>query len=107
MQSMMRVLRDTQVHGRFFPKGARVSVIHVGDRCLVLPDPDAHTTLCAVPLANLAPLMRFRAVLINPVVGLIDVQECWGLDADDVRIGLLERAPDCEIIELDGVPSGR
>lgn len=35
MQSMMQVLRDTQVEGRFFPRGCRVRVIQAGNRCLV------------------------------------------------------------------------
>lgn len=31
MQSMMRVVKDTQVDGRFFPRGAHVLVIHAGE----------------------------------------------------------------------------
>lgn len=54
MQSMMQVLKNTQVEGRFFPRGSRVRAIEAGDSCLVLPDPDAHTTLCAVPTKSLA-----------------------------------------------------
>lgn len=101
MQSMMQVLRDTQVEGRFFPRGCRVQVIQAGDSCLVLPDPDAHTTLCTVPTKNLARLTLFRVVLVNHQVGLIDEQERWGLDADDIRSSIAQCAPDCEIFELD------
>ncbi|RUF23371.1 hypothetical protein IPC1132_25470 [Pseudomonas aeruginosa] len=101
MQSMMQILRDTQVEGRFFPRGARVRVIDAGDRCLVLPDPEAHTTLCAVPTKNLARLKLFRVVLVNHQVGLVDEQTRWGLDADDVRSSIARGAPDCEILELD------
>lgn len=106
MQSMMRVVKDTQVDGRFFPRGAHVRVIHAGDSCLVLPDPDAHTTLCAVPRANLVPLMCFRVVQINHRVGLVDVQERWGLDADEVHDSVTRSAPDCEIVELHQVQPG-
>ncbi|MBV5294367.1 MAG: hypothetical protein JZU58_18660 [Curvibacter lanceolatus] len=106
MQSMMRVVKDTQVDGRFFPRGAHVLVIHAGDSCLVLPDPDAHTTLCAVPRANLAPLLRFRVVQINHRVGLVDVQERWGLNADEVRYSFASSAPDCEMVELYQVSYG-
>jgi hypothetical protein len=105
MQSMMQVLRDTQVEGRFFPRGSRVRVIDAGDSCLVLPDPDAYTTLCAVPAKNLARLTLFRVVLINHRVGLIDEQECWGLDADDIFSSIARCAPDCEILELDEASS--
>lgn len=101
MKSMMQVVRDTQVAGRFFPRGAHVRVIHAGDTCLVLPDPDAHTTLCAVPTKNLARLTLFRVVLVNHEVGLVDVQKRWGLDAHDVRSTIAQCAPDCEILELD------
>ncbi|QET31270.1 hypothetical protein L0Z11_04575 [Burkholderia multivorans] len=101
MQSMMQVLSDIQVEGRFFPRGSRVQVIEAGDSSLVLPDPDAHTTLCAVPTKNLARLTLFRVVLVNHRVGLMDEQERWGLDADDVRSSIARSAPDCEILELN------
>lgn len=104
MRSMMQVLRGTQVAGRFFPRGSRVQVIEAGDSCLVLPDSDAHTTLCAVPTKNLARLTLFRVVLVNHRVGLVDEQERWGLDADNVRSSVAQAAPDCEILELDEVP---
>jgi len=105
MQSMMQVLKNTQVEGRFFPRGSRVRAIEAGDSCLVLPDPDAHTTLCAVPTKNLARLTLFRVVLVNHRVGLMDEQERWGLDTNDVRSRIARSAPDCEILELDEVAS--
>lgn len=105
MQSMMQVLWDTQSEGRFFPRGSRVQVIEAGDSSLVPPDPDAHTTLCAVPTKNLARLTLFRVVLVNHRVGLMDEQERWGLDADDVRSSIARSAPDCEILELDEASS--
>lgn len=105
MQSMMQFLRDTQVEGRFFPRGSRVQVIKAGDSCLLPPDPDAHTTLCTVPTKNLAQLTLFRVVLVNRRVGLIDEQERWGLDTDDVRSSIAQSAPDCEILELDEASS--
>ena len=105
MQLMMQVLRGTQVEGRFFPQGSRVRVIDAGDSCLVLPDPDAHTTLCTVPAKNLARLTLFRVVLVNHQVGLMDEQERWGLDVDDVRSSIARYAPDCEVLELDEVLS--
>jgi hypothetical protein len=82
-----------------------VRVIEADDICLVLPDPDAHTTLCAVPTRNLARLTLFRVVLLNHQVGLIDEQERWGLDADDVRASIAQSAPDCEILELNEASS--
>lgn len=100
MQLMMQVLEDIQVKGRFFPRGCRMRVIEAGESCLVLPDPGAHTTLCAVPTKNLARLTLFRVVLVNHQVGLMDVQERWGRDADDVRSSIAQCAPDCEISEL-------
>ena len=103
MESMMQFLRDTQVEGRLFPQGARVRVINAGDSCLVLPDPEAHTTLCAVPTKNLARLTLFRVVLVNHQVGLFDEQERWGLDATDIRSSIARSAPDCEILDLDEV----
>lgn len=106
MRSMMRIVRDTQVDGRFFPRGAHVLVIHSANSCLVLPDPDTHTTLCAVPPVNLVQLTCFRVVQINHRVGLTDVQERWGLDADDVRDSLSRDAPDCEIIEINQILDG-
>lgn len=104
MQSMMQVLRDTY-EGRLFPQGYHVRVIDAGDRCLVLPDPDAHTTLCTVPTKNLARSTLFRIVLVNHQVGLIHEQERRGLDADDVRSSIAQCASDCEILELDEASS--
>lgn len=101
MQLMMQVLEDIQVEGRFFPRGSRVQVIRAGDSCLVLPAPGAHTTLCAVPTKKLAQLTLFRVMLVNHQVGLLDEQERWGFDADDVRSSIAQCAPDCEILELD------
>lgn len=98
---MMRFLRDTQVEGRFFPQGAQVQTLAAGDMALVLPDPGTHTTLCAVPAKNLAPLKQFRVVLINRRVGLLAEQLRWAVDADDLRSAIDHTAPDCEIVELD------
>lgn len=100
MPSMMRFLRDTQVEGRFFPKGAQVEALPAGDMALVLPDPGAHTTLCAVPIRNLVPLQRFRIVLINRHVGLLDEQFRWAVDAGDLQSTIGDAAPDCEIVEM-------
>lgn len=102
---MMEVRKDTQVAGRFFPCGSRLQVIEAGDICLVQPDPAAHTTPCAVPAKNLTRLTRFRVVLVNNRVGLMDEQERWGLDADDVRSSIARSAPDCQILELVEVVS--
>lgn len=98
---MMRFLLDTQVDGRFFPQGSQVQTLAAGDMALVLPDPDAHTTLCAVPAKNLAPLKRFRVVLVNDRIGLLDQQFRWALDVDDVKSIIDRSAPDCEIVELE------
>lgn len=101
MHLMMQVLEDTQLEGRLFPRGCRVQVIQAGDSCLLLPDPDAHTTLCAVPTKNLAQLTLFRVMRVKHQVGLIKQQERWGLSADDVRSSIAQCAPECEILELD------
>ena len=101
MQSMMRFLRDTQVDGRFFPKGSQVQTLVAGDLALVLPDPAAHTTLCAVPAGDLARLRRFRVVLVNHQVGLLAEQFRWAIDADDARLAIDRSAPGCEIVALD------
>jgi hypothetical protein len=58
-----------------------------------------------VPTKNLARLTLFRVVLVNHLVGLMDEQERWGLDADDVRSSIARSAPDCEILELDEASS--
>jgi len=105
MHSMMQVLCDIQVEGRFFAKGSRLQVIEAGDSCLVLPDPDAHTTLCAVPRKNLGRLTLFRLMLVNHRVGLMSEQRRWGLDAEDVCSSIAESAPDCEILEIDEISS--
>lgn len=98
---MMQFLRDTQVDGRFFPRGAQVQTLAAGDMALVLPDPGTHTTLCAVPARNLAPLKRFRIVLVNQRIGLMDEQFRWAVDADDAKAAIDHTAPDCQIVELD------
>nr|WP_297383378.1 hypothetical protein [uncultured Roseateles sp.] len=100
---MMQFLEDTQVAGRFFPRGAQVTVMEAGDNALLLPDPVAHTTLCTVPAKNLARLKRFRVVLANYQVGLMDVQERWGLDADDIVSTIARSAPDCTVVALGEV----
>jgi hypothetical protein len=101
MQSMMQFRRDTQAAGRFFPQGSRVQVIDAGDSCLVLPDAGAHTTLSAVPAKSLARLTLLHVALVNHRVGLIDEQERWALDADDIRSTIDLCAPDFEILELN------
>ena len=68
---------------------------------LVLPDPGARTTLCAVPTRNLVPLQPFRIVLVNRRVDLLAEQLRWAVDADDTRSAIDHTAPDCEIVELD------
>jgi hypothetical protein len=100
MQSMMQLLRGTHVKGRFFPRGCRVRMIQTSGSCLVLSDPDAYTTPCAVPTKNLARLTLFRVGLVNHQVGLPDQQGRWGLDAEDIRWSIAQCPPDCEIFEL-------
>lgn len=104
---MMQFLRDTQVAGRFFPQGSRVQTIAAGDIALVLPEPSAHTTLCAVPAGNLTRLERFRLVLVNHRVGLLDEQFHWAVDAGDIRSIIDRCAPDCEIVELERLDDAR
>ncbi len=70
---------------------------------LVLSDPGTHTSLCAVPAKNLAPLKRFRVVLVNQRIGLMDEQFRWAIDVDDVTSTIDHSAPDCEIVELDQI----
>jgi hypothetical protein len=106
MRSVMRFLTDTQVDGRFFPLGAEVQTIAAGDLALVLPDPRAHTTLCAVPARNLARLRQFRVVLVNRRVGLLAEQLRWAIDAEEIKSSIDDNAPDCEIVELDQVDAG-
>lgn len=103
MRSVMRFLTDTQVDGRFFPRGAEVQTIAAGDLALVLPDPRAHTTLCAVPVRNLAPLTHFRVVLVNCRYGLLAEQFHWAVDADEIRASVDQSTPDCGIVALDPV----
>jgi len=69
MQRRMRFVEDTQVDWRFFPKGAEVQSIHAGSHALVLPDTQAHTTICAIPLGSLVALKPFRMLLANRIVG--------------------------------------
>lgn len=102
---MMQVLCDIQVDGRFFAKGSQLQVIEAGDSCLVLPDPDAHTTLCALPSKSLGSLALFRLMLLNHRVGLMSEQRRWGLNVDDVRSSIAESAPECEILEIDEISS--
>jgi hypothetical protein len=97
----MRFLTDTQVEGRFFPRGAQVQALAAGDMALVLPDPGAYTTICAVPATSLAPLQRFRIVLVNRRVGLMAEQFRWAVDANDVKSAIGHTAPDCKIVALD------
>lgn len=101
MQSLMRFLKDTQVEGRFFPRGSEVQTIAAGDLALVLPDSRAHTTLCAVPARNLVRLKRFRVVLVNRRVGLMAEQIRWAIDAEEIQSSIDTEAPDCGIVELD------
>lgn len=106
MRSVMRFVADTQVDGRFFPRGAEVQTIAAGDLALVLPDPRAHTTLCAVPARNLVPLTQFRVVLVNRRYGLCAEQFRWAVDAEEVRAVIDRHTPDCWIVELDPVDAG-
>lgn len=99
----MRFLLDTQVEGRFFAQGSQVQALAAGAMALVLPDPGTHTTLCAVPARNLALLKRFRVVLVDRRIGLMDEQFRWAIDVDDVKSTIDHGAPDCAIVELDQV----
>lgn len=101
MRSVMRFLTDTQVDGRFFPRGAEVQAIAAGDLALVLPDLRAHTALCAVPARNLTPLTQFRVLLVNRRYGLMAEQFRWAVDADEIRAFVDKNTPDCGIVELD------
>ncbi len=103
MKAMHRFLRDTAVGGRFFPAGTQIEVIVVGDLALVPPAQNSHTTLCAVPSRDLVQVKRFRLLLANLEFGLLDEQERFGLDADDVIAQVTRSAPGCEILSLDEV----
>lgn len=104
MLSWMRFVEDTQVAGRFFPKGAEVRVIQAGGDVLLPPDTSAHTTLCALPMRNLVRLQVFRVSLQNRLVGLEDSQIRRATDEAEVRALLARRAPDCEIVSIEAVP---
>ena len=101
MQLMMQVVEDTQVEGRRFPRGCRVQLIQAGDSCLLLPDPDAYTTPCAVPAKNLARLTLFRVMLVKHQVGLIKQQERWGRSADDIRSSFAQCTPGGDSLALE------
>lgn len=47
----------------------------------------------------------FRVVLVNHQVGLVNKQERWRPDADDVRSSIAQCAPDREILEWNEVLS--
>ena len=100
MRRWMRFVEDTQADGRFFPKGAELEVVDAGAHALVLPDTEAHTTLCAVSMKSLVAVKPFRVVLLNRVVGLADTQIRFGTDEADVRAIIALRAPDCDVLEL-------
>jgi hypothetical protein len=100
----MRFFEDTQVDGRFFPKGAEVEVVPAGANALVLPDTDAYTTICAVPVKSLVPLKPFRVLLLNRLAGIGDAQIRLGTDEADVRSSIERRAPDCEVLEVEELP---
>ncbi len=104
MQCWMRFVEDTQVPGRFFPKGAEVKMIHAGDDALLPPDTVAHTTLYAVPMRNLVRLRVFRVLLQNRVAGLEDTQIRRATDEADVRAIVARRAPDCEVLGVEEAP---
>lgn len=104
MPCWMRFVEDTQVGGRFFPKGAEVQVIQAGDDVLLPPDTGAHTTLCAVPARNLVRLRAFRVLLQNRVVGLADTQIRRARDEAEVRAIAARRAPDCEVLDIEELP---
>lgn len=97
----MRFVEDTQVGGRFFPKGAEVKVIPAGDDALLPPDTSAHTTLCALPRRNLVRLQVFRVLLQNRFVGLEDLQIRRATDEAELRALLARRAPDCEVLSIE------
>ena len=105
MAMMMQFLQDTQAAGRCFPRGSQLSVRPTGNAALVPPDTAANTMLCLVPLQNLAPLFRFRALLLNCDVGLQAEADCLGMRASGVLEDIANRAPHCTVVaftQLDG-----
>lgn len=104
---LMQILRDTQALGRFFPQGARVKIHEKHGRYFVSADPESFTIPCEAPRENLVPLEAFRVLLLNAQIGTHE-QDVWGLNEEDVRSGIHERAPDCLIVKLsrlDRAPS--
>lgn len=90
----MRLIDDTQVAGRFLPKGIEVRVLQAGDEVLLLPDTGAQTTLCALPMRNLVRLKVFRVLLQNRFVRLEDLQIRRAIDEAELTVLLAQRAPD-------------
>lgn len=101
MQCWMRFVEDTQVAGRFFPKGAEVRVIQADGDVLLPPDTGAHTTLCALPMRNLVRLQVFRVLLQNRFVGLEDLQIRRATDEAELRAFLARRVPDCAVVSIE------
>ncbi|MFR0716811.1 hypothetical protein ACLUS7_17320 [Enterobacterales bacterium BD_CKDN230030183-1A_HGKHYDSX7] len=95
----MQFVRDTQAPGRFFPEGAQVEVQNKEGAYTLMPDSAAYTTECELPAENLVPLLKFDVVLFSNEVGIHE-QEVWGVDENTVRASILERAPDCTIVQL-------
>jgi hypothetical protein len=81
---------------QFFPRGCRVRAIQAGDSCLVLSDPDAHSTLCAVPTKNLARLTLFRVVLVNHHVRLLKEQQ----RRDSMQRTFVRASPNARLISM-------
>ena len=100
MAMLMQFSRDTEAPGRFFPHGSRVLVMPVGSAAMVLPDAEAHTLMCVVPMANLQTVRRFRVQMVNRAVGLFFEQLLLGTSEADVRSRLASDAPDCDVVEM-------
>ncbi|MFT7776514.1 hypothetical protein [Roseateles sp.] len=99
----MRFVEDTQVEGRFFPRGAEVEVIAAGAIAIVPPDPAAHATMCAVSMKRLVALKAFRVLLLNREAGLAGALVRLGIDEADVRASIERRSPACEVLEVSEV----
>lgn len=100
MPIMMQFLEDTQVAGRYFPRGGQVSVVPVGSSGLILPNPEAHTSVCLVPIHKLAPLRRYRVRLINRLVGLLSEREVFGINVSEMIARIGRNSPDCEVVDV-------
>lgn len=102
----MRFAVDVSVPGRFFPRGAVVRVVPAGAVALVLPDRDAHATLCPVPAHALQPVRRFRAWLFHRDAGLAAAQDRFAADATELEAQLALELPECDLLDIEDIDEG-